>query len=160
MKYLICVLLVAFMGCGKGPQGIPGSPGGNGERGAAAVTGPVVEAGAACESGMGTIVSFYSDDQALGHYAVGDTYLNSIMTCDGMNGANATPVTVVQFCPASFVPTYPSTFPEVGFVINGQIYAVYSLNNGFLTLLTPGNYSSDGVNASCNFVVNSDGTVS
>lgn len=68
-------------------------------------------------------------------------------------------VTVVQFCPGS-VPSYPNVFPEVGIVINNQIYAVYSTLGGFLTLLMPGYYASNAVGSACNFTVNADGTIS
>jgi hypothetical protein len=70
---------------------------------------------------------------------------------------NGTIIQPVQFCPGT--PNYPAVFPEVGFKINNQIYAVYSLNNGFLTLLTPGYYSSNAVGSACNFTVNTDGTI-
>lgn len=69
-----------------------------------------------------------------------------------LNGTNGTVITAIQFCPGSTI--YPSTFPEIGFCINNNIYAVYSANGGFLTEVVPGNYSSDGINASCSFTVN------
>jgi hypothetical protein len=69
----------------------------------------------------------------------------------GPAGADGTQITPVQFCIGT--PVYPSTFPETGLCINNQIYAVYSVNDGFLTLIPPGAYSSDGVNSSCNFTV-------
>jgi hypothetical protein len=70
----------------------------------------------------------------------------------GPAGSNGTQITVVQFCPNS-VPNYPSTFPEVAECINNQLYAVYSANDGFLTLVPPGVYSSDGINSSCTFTI-------
>lgn len=70
----------------------------------------------------------------------------------GDAGVPGTAITVIQFCPG-VVPTYPTTFPEVGFCIEGQIYAVYSKNDGFLTLIPPGNYNSNAVGSSCNFTV-------
>jgi len=69
----------------------------------------------------------------------------------GKPGMDITPVTVVQFCPGK--PTYPSTFPEDGICLNGNIYAVYSANDGFLTLLPPGAYLSNAVGSSCDFTV-------
>lgn len=59
---------------------------------------------------------------------------------------------VVQFC-AGANTAYPGTFAEVGFCINNNLYAVYSANDGFLTLVPPGTYSSNGINASCTFTV-------
>jgi hypothetical protein len=70
---------------------------------------------------------------------------------NGSNGSPGTVVAPVQFCPGTT--TYPSTFSEIGFCINGNIYAVYSANDGFLTEVVPGYYSSDGINSSCNFTV-------
>lgn len=70
----------------------------------------------------------------------------------GLNGTNATPVTVVNLC--NGVTTYPNTFVEVALCINGGLYAVYSINNGFLTYLPNGAYSSNGLGSACNLVVN------
>ena len=70
----------------------------------------------------------------------------------GPAGADGTQITIVQFCPG-VIPTYPSNFPEIGECINGQLYGVYSANGGFLALLPPGAYSSNGINASCNFTI-------
>lgn len=66
--------------------------------------------------------------------------------------------TIVQFCPS--VTTYPTTFSEIGFCIDSQLYAVYSANDGFLTLVVPGTYSSNGINSSCTFVVGQNCEVS
>lgn len=70
---------------------------------------------------------------------------------NGLNGLDATQIRTVQFCPGTTV--YPSTFNEVGFCINNQLWGVYSLNNGFLTQIVPGAYSSNAIGSSCNFVV-------
>lgn len=72
---------------------------------------------------------------------------------DGTNGTNATPVTMVQLCPSNFIPTYPSVYPEYALCINGNLYAVYSIPNAFLTILPTGNYTSNGINASCTFTI-------
>lgn len=71
----------------------------------------------------------------------------------GAPGTPGTVVTPIQLCPASFVPTYPSTFPEYALCINNQLYGVYSANDGFLALLPPGQYHSNGINASCTFTI-------
>jgi hypothetical protein len=60
-------------------------------------------------------------------------------------------ITPLQFCGPSFKQSYPNTFAESGFCIGGTIYGVYSANGGFLSALPPGEYSSDGINASCDF---------
>lgn len=77
----------------------------------------------------------------------------------GAPGINAN-LSVVQFCPSSFVPSYPSTFPEIGLCLNNVLYGVYSANDGFLAMLPPGEYSSDGINASCTFTIGADCKVS
>lgn len=69
----------------------------------------------------------------------------------GIPGAYGTTVTPVQFCPGTT--TYPTTFNEVGFCIGGSLYAVYSANDGFLTLIPPGTYSSNAIGSSCSFTV-------
>ena len=77
----------------------------------------------------------------------------------GPAGTSGTIVTTVQFCPG-VTPDYPSTFPESGVCINNVMYGVYSSNGGFLAELPPGEYSSDGINASCTFTVGPDCAVS
>lgn len=71
---------------------------------------------------------------------------------DGTNGAPGTTISSVQFCPGS-IATYPTTFPEIGFCIEGNLYAVYSANDGFLTEIPPGQYLSNAIGSSCNFTV-------
>ena len=77
---------------------------------------------------------------------------------DGKQGSPGTTITSVQFCPG--VPSYPSTFPETGLCINGNIYAVYSANDGFWTLIPPGIYHSNAIGSSCNFTVMSNCVIS
>ena len=101
MKKLL-VFGLFLVGCGQGPQGIPGQVGN---------TGPA-----------------------------------------GPSGIDGTQIVPVQFC-VNPIPQYPTTFPEFGLCINGQIWAVYSANDGFLTLIPNGNYVSNGINASCSFTV-------
>lgn len=70
----------------------------------------------------------------------------------GVPGVNATGVVPVQLCPG-FVPTYPSVFPESALCIGQRLYGVYSSLGGFLSLLTPGRYHSEGIGATCDFTV-------
>jgi len=70
----------------------------------------------------------------------------------GPPGNNATPVTVVQFCPNN-KPVYPSVFPEVGLCLNGNLYGVYSQNDGFMAYLPPGLYESNAVGSQCTFTI-------
>src|ERR1700677_3652665 len=77
----------------------------------------------------------------------------TLITCpDGSSSLimNSAIIEPVQFCPGT--PSYPSTFPEVGWCLNGELYAVYSSNDGFLTLIPPGNYQSNAIGSSCNFI--------
>jgi hypothetical protein len=64
-------------------------------------------------------------------------------------------VTPVRFC-QGFTPKYPSSFVEYGVCIGGDMYGVYSDNGGFLTELPPGEYSSEGISASCTFTIEAD----
>ncbi len=76
----------------------------------------------------------------------------SIAGPQGIPGTPGTALTFVQFCPG-FTQNYPSTFAESGFCVNGQMWAIYSANGGFLAELPPGTYSSNGINASCTFTL-------
>ena len=69
----------------------------------------------------------------------------------GPQGDPGTSVTMVQFCPG--ITHYPSEFNEIAFCINNNLYAVYSKNDGFLTYIPPGTYSSNAIDSSCNFTV-------
>lgn len=71
---------------------------------------------------------------------------------NGSNGTNGTVIVPENFCPG-FVQSYPNTFAESGLCIAGQLYGVYSANDGFLALLPPGTYSSVGINASCTVTI-------
>lgn len=70
----------------------------------------------------------------------------------GNPGQDLTPVTLIKFC-ANSVASYPLVFPEYGLCINHQIYAVYSTNGGFLTVIPPGRYNSNAVGSVCDFTV-------
>lgn len=73
----------------------------------------------------------------------------------GMPGNPGTIIIPIPLCP-DFIPTYPNVFPEYALCIDNQLYGVYSRNGGFLALLPPGTYYSDGINASCTLVVESN----
>lgn len=84
--------------------------------------------------------------------------LNGSNGVDGQAGYPGTVLTPVQFC-QGFQQSYPNVFAESGFLINGVMWGVYSDHGGFMAELPPGTYSSNGINASCTFTINSDGTV-
>jgi hypothetical protein len=70
----------------------------------------------------------------------------------GPQGTEAVSPYVVQFCPG-VTAQYPSVFPESGICLSGQIWAVYSTNDGYGTLIPPGVYESTAVGSSCTFTV-------
>ena len=69
----------------------------------------------------------------------------------GPAGVNAPVVTTIKLCPST--PIYPNVFVEYAICLQGNLYGVYSANGGFLALLPPGNYQSNGIGSSCNFSV-------
>lgn len=70
----------------------------------------------------------------------------------GAAGQAGTIILPIKFCPNS-VAVYPSVFPEYGVCIDNKLYAVYSANDGFLTEIPPGQYSSNAIGSSCTFTV-------
>jgi len=70
----------------------------------------------------------------------------------GAPGAPGTVVTMIKLCPNS-TDHYPTVFVEYALCIDSKLYAVYSIPNAFMTLLTPGNYNSTGIGSACNFKV-------
>lgn len=86
----------------------------------------------------------------------GDTGETGAKGDQGIQGIAGTSVSIVQFCPG-----YAATsFPEVGFKINGKIYCeYYSPPSSGLVYLPPGNYRSTQTSAPCNFSIDSNGNV-
>lgn len=68
----------------------------------------------------------------------------------GDTGADGTSATVVQLCPGT---SNHNVFVEVALCLDKKLYAVYSQNGGFLTLLSPGEYSSRAIGSACDFYV-------
>ena len=156
---VVFLMMVGLVLCGcQGPRGYTGATGATGSTGATGPQGPAITVSTApstaqeCPFG-GTDVTVGTNTFSVCTGATGAT------GASGTNGTNGTVITPIQFC-ENFTPTYPSSFPEYGLVINGVVYGVYSQNGGFLAELPPGEYSSDGINASCNFTINANGTVS
>lgn len=136
MKYVIVCLVLGLVGCkGKSGDSIVGQ---RGQVGAIGVVGPQGPAGNDGTNGV--------DGQN------GTNGSNGLDGAVGPKGEDGTVITPIQFCP-NVVPTYPSTFPESGLCINGNIFAVYSANDGFLALIPPGVYSSNAIGSSCTFTV-------
>jgi hypothetical protein len=155
---LTTILILGSLGCsGKdGNNGSDGAKGPKGDSGQPGVSPPPPQVGAApatlaeCSSG-GVHISVNGIDTIICNGINGSNGTNGNNGNNGTNGTDAT-VTFIQLCPG-ITPTYPSTFPEVGVCVNNVLYAVYSANGGFLTEVTPGTYSSNGINASCTFTV-------
>lgn len=165
--FFILVVLSAFLLTGCGKTGSTGATGSVGIPGQAAT---ITESPAtALECPTGGVDLTVTQDASTAVYSVcngntgatgqtgqtGATGPQGTAGTNGTNGTNgvdATPVTVVQFCP-NVTPTYPSSFPEYGICLAGSLYGVYSANDGFLAELPPGEYESDGINASCTFTI-------
>jgi hypothetical protein len=108
----------------------------------------------ACSNTDGTTTSpTFAQPTPVPNCTVVQTNSNVTISCE--NGSVTFPlgtvITIVQFCPGDT--NYPSEFDEIGFCINNNIYAVYSVNDGFLSLVPPGVYSSNGIDASCTFTI-------
>jgi len=160
---IICIAVsILLSGCGKtGPAGANGQ----------SVTGPQGEVGTSGAPGSSCTVTTVQPSTGAGGSVVAPNGASLIQCPDGsqslvLNGANGTNgtagasgtngtvITPVQFCPGTG--SYPSTFPEVAFCINNNLYAVYSENDSFLTEILPGTWRSDGINSSCIFTVAAD----
>ena len=76
----------------------------------------------------------------------------SVVGPQGVTGVNGSTVTPILLC-SGVTPSYPNTFPEYAICLNNQLYGVYSSQGGFMALLPPGTYTSDGINASCTVTV-------
>lgn len=144
MKLIIVpIILMSLAACGKTqtPQEIE------------QVTTPTVQACTVTTTPEGAMIT--CPDGTSSFINNGTNGLDGLNGANGLNGLAGTQITVVQFCDSGFVPTYPSVFPEIGLCISNQLIGVYSANGGFLAPLPPGSYSSDGINASCNFTITS-----
>lgn len=155
MRALIEFLLIFFVvGCGnlRGPQGVAGPQGAAGSVGASGVNGQDGATGAV--GPQGAVGAQGSQGQQGETGATGLQGQTGAPGAAGANGQDATPVTVVQFCP-NVTPVYPTTFPEVAFCLNGTLYGILNNNEAYqyLTELPDGAYSSDGQGAPCSFTI-------
>ncbi len=81
----------------------------------------------------------------------------SVVGPSGSNGSDAA-VRYVQLCHGTT--HYPDTFCEVAECVDGNLYGVYSANEGFDSRLPAGVYSSNGINCSCTVTIGSNCAVS
>lgn len=170
-KILTALSLLTLTSCGSGPQGGVGPQGpvgpigSQGPTGMSIVSATVPDTSGKCTNG-GVVILMAQDAQRSGVWEPFDTNQSASIICNGVNGnngtngsngVNATPVTVVKLCPGNI--SYPSVFIETALCLNNTLYGVYSVNGGFLTELSPGQYSSDGVGSSCTFTVGANCTI-
>lgn len=120
----------------QGTQGLQGLPGANG----ASCSVTTLAVGSVAAPNGGSLITCPS---------------SSAVVKNGSNGTNGTLVIPQQFCPG-YVQSYPSTFAESGLCIGGQMYGVYSANDGFLALMPSGIYQSHGINSDCTFTLSSN----
>lgn len=145
--YFVVVALIALTGCSKPKDGSNGINGAN-CRVESIPNGAII----LCPDGTSKIVS-NGQDGAQGPTGdiglTGATGATGQTGANGSNGTNGTTIGIVSLCnkPTS----YPFTFSEVAFCINSKLYAVYSENDGFLSLIPPGHYISRGHNSTCTF---------
>lgn len=122
----------------------------DGKNGIDGATGPKGDAGGGCtvaSGGAGALITCPDGTTAF--------------VPNGTDGQDATPVTMVQFCPQVTGSYGSGSFPEQGFVIGGKVYGVYSSNGkASLAELYPGVYTTTAPGQNCTFVVYTDGTVS
>jgi len=149
-------VMILTTGCGPsfavpGPQGLPGSAGPKGTDGSTPTISTQPAPASTCLNGGTEILVNNVQTAVVCNGSNGSNGLN------GSNGSDAS-IKIVQFCKGTT--KYPSEFNEVGFLIDGKIYGVYSINNGALVYLPPGAYSSNVLNSSCSFVINADNTIS
>lgn len=150
MKYLsLSILMLFLLNCGKDLISIPDLAG----KDASPCT--VVRhdniSTVSCPDGAEVDIPDGATGQAGSSGPQGAPGTNGTNGNNGQNGVDATPITMVQFCHG--IPSYPSTFIEFGFCLQGSLYATYSANGGFTTYLPPGSYSSNAIGSSCNFTV-------
>lgn len=134
-----------------GPIGLTGSQGVQGIQGIQGLTGPGGPAGPQGQQGIQGVPGIPGATGPQGiQGTVGATGPQGQPGIQGLTGSGG--IYAVQLCPGD-----NATFPEQGFVVNNQIYAVYygvtngSLNS-FLARLNPGNYTTtNGYN--CQFTV-------
>lgn len=123
------------------------------------VTGPAGPQGQSGANGSGCSVSLVSVSSSFPNggslITCGDGSSTVVMNGkNGLNGQAGTPGTVIstiKLCGADN--SYPNTFTEDAICINNTLYGVMSVNGGFLTALPPGQYSSNGINSTCTFIV-------
>lgn len=146
MNKLLSVFCIFLFGCGNGGVNLVTKPGN--------CSVSTVNASPAAPNG-GALISCTDGSSSLvlnGEKGnTGDTGSKGDTGEQGTSGTPGTMISAIKLCDGTT--TYASTFIEVAFCIDNKMWAVYSLNGGFLTELPPGNYNSNGVGSSCTFTI-------
>lgn len=126
----------------------------DGSVGAQGATGPQ---GAAGEDAMPcTTTAFVGGVNILCPDGTSTNVYNGTAGAVGPAGTPGTLVVAVEFCPSLGDTVYPSSFPEYGLCIEGNIYAVYwSGTQAFMAEVVPGVYDSTSPQG-CSFTVATD----
>lgn len=137
-----------------GVQGVAGPKGANGEQGVQGVQGSAGTQGIPGTPGAQGLVGQQGSPGIQGQQgAPGVQGLPGVNGTNGINGSSGSGgIYVIQLCPGD-----NATFPEQGFVIDNNIYAVYygvvnGTLNSFLARLSSGSYQTTNGTA-CNFSV-------
>lgn len=163
--FLILALLTSACGSAKGYLGAtPGPAGPKGDTGANGAD------GVSCSERMIAPTEVSGDPAQYGGAQITCGANSTLITngapgrvgatgAQGVQGTPGTSVTAVQFCSA-YVPSYASSFPEVGFCLNNTLYGVYwDGRNAWLSSLPPGGYYSTSTGAPCNFTIGANCTI-
>ncbi len=144
---LFCIML-STVACGPdNPPTVVGPPGAKGDPGERGLPGADGNPGTSC-----TVSSVPQNLAApSGGALIACPDGTQSLVLNGTPGINGTVITPIQLCQGTTV--YPSTFVEVGFCIQNKLYAVYSANNGFLTEVVPGAYTSNAIGSRCDLTV-------
>ena len=145
-----------------GPKGDTGAVGTNGVSGDNGVDGQSCSVEPMIATGIngdpmefgGSVITCPNGSVLIQNGATGSTGPQGPQGNPGDPGANGTVITAKNLCPGT--PSYPSTFIEVAYCIDHNLYGVYSTNGGFLTLLPPGAYNSNAVGSTCGFTIQPD----
>lgn len=167
-KAILGVLLIVSCGllldsCGghtdhvivtPGTKGDKGDPGADGAGCTQTAVEPTAIAGDVAQYG-GSIITCGQKNTFIHNGSPGIEGDKGDIGAPGATGQAGTSITAVQFCPNAHL-VYPTSFPEIGFCFNGDLYAVYwdrANLNAWLTEIPPGYYASTSTSAPCNFTV-------
>lgn len=155
MKYLILISLLSLAACAP-TETYRGNPGLKGDPGTPAA--PSQPCTVVQSPDYATITCPDGTQARIDNGAVGAPGSQGPIGSPGVPGSPGTVVTIVNLCPG--VTVYPSAFVETALCIQGNLYGVYSANDGFLTYFPPGNYASNAIGSACNLTIEPNCVVS